>query len=60
MLGVRRDFGSPFAKPRPVQVVDGGKVSPDDPLDLLVCCSLDLSCFVDKPNHTIMDVLRTD
>ncbi|MEQ2246497.1 hypothetical protein ILYODFUR_039139 [Ilyodon furcidens] len=28
--------------------------------DLIVRCSLDLSCFVNKPNHTEMDEDRTD
>lgn len=31
------------------------KISPDDPLCRSVCCSLDLSCFVDDPNNTVHD-----
>ncbi|MEQ2316053.1 hypothetical protein AMECASPLE_028750 [Ameca splendens] len=27
---------------------------------LIIRCSLDLSCFVDEPNHTEMDEDRTD
>lgn len=44
----------PLGEPRLIQVMKRENVHPDGPQNIIVDCSLDLSCFVDDPNHTEM------
>lgn len=55
MLCPCSDASCPFSDSGGVQILAGGQVGTDDFL-----CSLFLSCLLADPNHTVMDMQRTD